>query len=62
MVIVDDAGVGANLGFPDPEVIVETVLTSSFSGQNKIARIARTSRTITMVGQWAFVNDQNDDA
>jgi hypothetical protein len=55
-------GVGADLGFPDPDVAVDTVRTVSFSGQNKIARIAMTSRMITMVGQWAFVNDQSDDA
>jgi hypothetical protein len=54
--------VGADLGFPDPEVPVETVLTDSFSGQNKIARIAITSKTITIVGQCAFVNDKNEDA
>jgi hypothetical protein len=55
-------GVGADLGFPDPDVVVDTVRTVSFSGQNKIARIAITSRTITMVGQWAFVNDHSDEA
>jgi len=44
-------GVGADLGFPDPDVVVDTVLTVSFSGQNKIARIAITSKTITIVGQ-----------
>ena len=54
--------VGADLGFPDPDVADDTVRTVSFSGQNKIARIAMTSRMITMVGQWAFVNDQSDDA
>ena len=42
--------IGADLGFPDPAV--DTVRTVSFfSGQNKIARIAMTSRMITMVGQ-----------
>lgn len=55
-------GVGADFGFPDPDVPVETVLTASFSGQNRIARIAMTSRMITIVGQWAFVKDQRDDA
>jgi hypothetical protein len=56
-------GVGADLGFPDPTVLVEIVRTDSFfSGQNKIARIAMTSRTITMVGQWALVKLQMDDA
>ena len=45
------AAVGADLGFPDPDVPVGTVLTDSFSGQNKIASIAMTSNTITMVGQ-----------
>jgi len=52
-VVVEVAiGVGADLGFPDPAAPVETVRTGSFfSGQNKIARIAMTSRTITMVGQ-----------
>ncbi len=54
--------VGADLGFPDPDGVVDTVLTVSFSGQNKIARIAMTSKTITMVGQWALVKDQMDDA
>jgi hypothetical protein len=56
-------GVGA-FGFPDPDVDdVETVRTGSFfSGQNKIARIAMTSRTITIVGQWALVKLQRDDA
>ncbi len=44
--------VGADLGFPDPAASVETVRTDSFfSGQNKIARIAMPSKTITMVGQ-----------
>jgi hypothetical protein len=61
MVTVDVGGIGADLGFPDPEFVVETILTSSFSGQNKIARIAMTNRMITMVGQWLFVNDQSDD-
>ncbi len=41
---------------------METVLTVSFSGQNKMARIAITSNMITIVGQCAFVNDQKDDA
>ena len=54
--------VGADLGFPDPDVTVDTVLTVSFSGQNKIARIAMTSRMITMVGQWALVKLHSDDA
>jgi hypothetical protein len=54
--------VGADLGFPDPDVTVGTVRTVSFSGQNKIARIAMTSKMITMVGQWALVKDQMDDA
>ncbi len=54
--------VGADLGFPDPDVAVDTVRTVSFSGQNKIARIAMTSSTITMVGQWALVKVQMDDA
>ena len=54
--------IGANLGFPDPAALVETVRTGSFfSGQNKIARIAMTSKTITMVGQWALVKLQMDD-
>lgn len=53
--------VGADLGVPDPDVPVETVLTTSFSGQNKIARIAMTSRMITIVGQCAFVNDHKDE-
>jgi hypothetical protein len=63
-VVVDVAvAVGADLGFPDPAAPVETVRTAnSFSGQNKIARIAITSRTITMVGQWALVKLQMDDA
>jgi hypothetical protein len=63
-VVVDVAvAVGADLGFPDPAAPVETVRTAnSFSGQNKIARIAITSRTITMVGQWALVKLQRDDA
>jgi hypothetical protein len=65
-VVVETAaavGVGADLGFPDPTAPVETVRTNSFfSGQNKIARIAMTSRTITMVGQWALVKLQMDDA
>jgi len=55
-------GDGADLGFPEPEFPVDTVLTVSFSGQNKIARIASTSNTITIVGQCAFVNDQKDEA
>jgi hypothetical protein len=54
-------GVGADFGFPDPDA--DTVRTVSFfSGQNKIARIAMMSRMITIVGQWALVNDQSDDA
>ena len=52
VVVETVAGIGADLGFPDPAVPVETVRTGSFfSGQNKIARIAMTSKTITMVGQ-----------
>jgi hypothetical protein len=44
--------IGADVGFPDPVAPVETVRTDSFfSGQNKIARIAMISNTITMVGQ-----------
>jgi hypothetical protein len=62
-VTVDDDGVGADLGFPDPMVSVETVRTVvSFSGQNKIARIAIMSKMITIVGQCDFVNYHNDDA
>jgi hypothetical protein len=60
--VVAGAMVGADLGFPDPEFPVETVFNISFSGQNKIARIAMTSKTITMVGQWALVKLQIDDA
>lgn len=55
-------GDGADLGFPDPDETVDTVLTVSFSGQNKMARIAITSRIMTIVGQCALVKDQNDDA
>jgi hypothetical protein len=55
-------GVAGALGLLGADDVVVTVLTVSFSGQNKIARIAMTSNMITIVGQWAFVNDQNDDA
>ena len=41
---------------------LEIVVATSFSGQNKIMRIAIMSKMIAMVGQWALVNDQNEDA
>ena len=50
--LAETVGVGVDVDFPDPVIPLETVRTGSFfSGQNKIARIAMMSKTITMVGQ-----------
>jgi hypothetical protein len=55
-VVVDDCGVAVCFDW------VEMVVMTSFSGQNKITRIAIISKMIAMVGQCDLVNDQNDDA
>ena len=61
--IVFDDGVAGREGEGDDFLTaLETFSLSSPSGQKRTARMTITRMTIAMVGQWAFVNDQNDDA